>query len=76
MNTTDIIEVVSEAVHQKWIDTKHQQGVETRLAEDGEELMVPYKKLSEKAKDLDRGSVRAVLAALKSTGHKIEGGAL
>jgi hypothetical protein len=37
-----------------------------RKAEDGEELMVPYDQLSEKAKDLDRGTVKAVYAAIKA----------
>jgi hypothetical protein len=45
------------------MESKREQGVESRLSESGEELMVPYPQLSEAAKDLDRGSVRAVLAA-------------
>lgn len=45
--------------------SKKKQGVTSRKAEDGEELMVPYRKLSEKAKDLDRSTVKAVYAAIK-----------
>lgn len=59
------IEVVSAAVHDAWMDSKRAQGVTSRKAEDGEELMVPYDQLSEKAKDLDRNSVRAVYAAIE-----------
>lgn len=59
------IEAVSAEVHEAWMQSKLAQGVTTRKAEDGEELMVPYDQLSEKAKDLDRGSVRAVYAAIR-----------
>lgn len=59
------IETVSAAVHDAWMAGKRANGVTTRLAEDGEELMVPYDQLSEKAKELDRGAVRAVYAAIE-----------
>jgi hypothetical protein len=65
MNLPDI-ELVSAKVHEAWMVSKKTQGVTTRRAEDGEELMVPYEQLSEKAKDLDRGSVRAVYDAIES----------
>ncbi len=65
MNLPDI-EVVSAQVHSAWMDSKRAQGVTTRKAENGEELMVPYEQLSEKAKDLDRGTVVAVYAAIES----------
>jgi len=58
------IEAVSAKVHDAWMVGKRAQGVTTRQAEDGEELMVDYAELSEKAKDLDRGMVRAVYAAI------------
>lgn len=63
MNLPDI-ETVSAAVHAAWMDSKRAQGVQSRKAEDGEELMVPYAELTEKAKELDRGTVRAVYAAI------------
>lgn len=69
METENIVEEVSSVVHAVWMKTKLAQGVSTRLAEDGEELMVPYDQLSEKAKDLDRGSVRAVIAGLAAAGY-------
>lgn len=59
------IEIVSAQVHASWIDSKRAQGVTTRKAEDGEELMAPYQVLSEKAKELDRGTVKAVYAAIE-----------
>ena len=59
------IEKVSAAVHEAWMETKKANGISSRKSEDGEELMVPYEKLSEKAKELDRGSVRAVYAAIE-----------
>jgi hypothetical protein len=61
------IESVSAKVHEAWIASKLEQNVTSRKAEDGEELMVPYDQLSEKAKDLDRGTVKAVYAAIKAS---------
>lgn len=69
--SNELIEVVSSVVHEKWIDTKTAQGVTTRKSEKGEELMVPYSDLSEAAKDLDRGSVKAVFQALYAAGYAI-----
>ena len=65
MNLPDI-ETVSASVHDAWVQTKRAQGITTRKSETGEELMVDYEQLSEKAKELDRGSVRAVYAAIQS----------
>ncbi len=58
------IEIVSARVHDAWMELKKQRGVSTRKSEIGEELMVPYSELSEAAKELDRGSVRAVYNAI------------
>lgn len=60
------IEDVSAAVHAAWMESKRGQGVTTRLSEKGEELMRPYSELSEEAKDLDRGTVKAVYAAIEA----------
>jgi RyR domain len=59
------IELVSEEVHKAWMKSKKAHGISSRKSEEGEELMVPYEKLSEKAKDLDRNTVKAVYAAIK-----------
>jgi hypothetical protein len=59
------VEIVSAKVHEAWVRSKLCQGVTTRKSEAGEELMVPYEQLSEAAKDLDRGTVRAVYAAIE-----------
>lgn len=64
MNLPDI-EQVSALVHEAWIESKKANGITTRKSEDGEELMVPYDHLSEKAKDLDRNTVKAVYAAIE-----------
>ena len=61
------VEVISERVHNNWMAAKKAAGVSsTKLDTTGEELMVPYSQLSEDAKELDRGTVRAVLAAMQS----------
>lgn len=59
------IEQVAEEVHNAWMASKKASGITSRKAEDGEELMVPYDRLSEKAKDLDRITIKAVYAAIK-----------
>lgn len=64
------IELVSAQVHEAWMESKKAHGISSRKSEDGEELMVPYEKLSEKAKDLDRNTVKAVYAAIKKLSNK------
>lgn len=59
------IEATSAIVHEAWMNSKRAAGVTTRKLESGEELMVPYEQLSEAAKELDRGTVRAVYAAIE-----------
>ena len=61
------IELVSAKVHEAWMESKRKAGVSTRKLETGEELMVPYDQLSDAAKELDRGTVRAVYAAIEAT---------
>lgn len=67
MNNNNLpdVEMVSAKVHEAWIKSKQAQGVTTRKAEDSEELMVPYDQLSEKAKELDRNTVKAVYTAIE-----------
>ncbi len=63
------IEKVSAEVHNKWMEAKKANGVFSRKSEDGEELMVDYENLSEKAKDLDRITVKAVYEAIISAAN-------
>ncbi len=58
------VELISAKVHEQWMESKRLQGISSRKSESGEELMVPYDQLSEAAKEIDRGSVRAVLSAI------------
>jgi hypothetical protein len=59
------IEIVAAKVHEAWMNSKKKRRITTRKSESGEELMVPYEKLSEEAKELDRASVQAVYAAIE-----------
>lgn len=68
MSNLPDIETVSAKVHEAWIASKLKAGVTTRKLETGEELMVPYDQLSDDAKELDRGTVRAVYAAIEAAG--------
>lgn len=67
-----MIEAVSAKVHEAWMDGKRAKSITTRLSETNEELMVPYDQLSEDAKDLDRGSVRATVDAILAAGYEIK----
>ena len=64
------IEIVAAKVHEAWMNSKKKRGITTRKSESGEELMVPYEKLSEEAKELDRASVQAVYAAIEEVTHE------
>jgi hypothetical protein len=64
----EIVELVADKVHESWMAAKRAAGVESRKLETGEELMVAYAKLSEQAKDLDRGTVKTVLTACVALG--------
>lgn len=64
------IEIVSSDVHNAWMKSKIQNGISSRRSEDGEELMVLYEQLSEKAKDLDRNTVKAVYDAIQRVQDK------
>ena len=60
------MEAIAAKVHEQWMAAKRAKGVTSRKSEAGEELMVPYAQLSEEAKQLDRGSVEAVLKAMEA----------
>jgi hypothetical protein len=59
------IEEVAALVHASWEAEKRKKGITSRKAEDGEELMAPYEKLSEAQKEQDRATVRTVYAAIR-----------
>lgn len=58
------IELVASKTHEAWMEHKLSLGIKSRKSEKGEELMVPYEKLSEESKNLDRSAVRAVYRAI------------
>ncbi len=60
------VELVAAKVHKAWIDAKLAQGITSRPAADGTEQMVPYEDLPEALKELDRATVKAVYAAIRS----------
>jgi hypothetical protein len=60
------MEKVAEEVHKAWMESKKAVGVHSRKSEDGEEMMVPYSQLTEKCKDLDRNTVKAVYKAIEA----------
>lgn len=68
----NLVDTVSAAVHEEWMSAKRAAGIATRILDTtGEELMVPYDRLSDEAKDLNRGAVRSTLAALTAAGYRV-----
>ncbi len=65
------LEATAAHVHAQWMATQHARGVTSRLSPTGEEQMVPYDDLSEAAKDVDRATVQATVAALESLGWRL-----
>lgn len=71
MINKDLLEQLSAKVHEAWMDLKREQGITSRLADDGEEQMVPYNQLSERSKDADRQTVIATLKAAQTLGYNL-----
>lgn len=66
-----MLETLSAAAHDGWMAEKLNQGIRSRKAEWGEEFMVPYAELSERAREADRSTVRSVLDAISRAGYKV-----
>lgn len=60
------IDFICNRVHTEWMNYNSANGAISRCAVWGEELMKPWDDLSNRAKDLDRATVRSVLDALFS----------
>lgn len=58
-----LVERVAADVHAAWMNAKRVQGITSRPSVDGIEQMVPYEQLPDHIKELDRATVRAVLAS-------------
>lgn len=64
MTTTEsLLDRIAADVHAAWIETKRAQGITSRPSADGVEQMVPYDQLPGHLQELDRATVRAVLAS-------------
>ena len=66
-----IIEELAEAAHEGWMASKRKQGITSRQSEWGEEFMVPYAQMSDRAKDIDRSTVKSVLDAIERAGYRL-----
>jgi thymidylate synthase ThyX len=60
-----LIDQLAHELHENWRESMRAAGVESRRAawDDSEELMVPWPRLSERAKDHNRDMIRAVFRA-------------
>lgn len=59
------IEKAAKEVHNRWVENQKKAGETEHKSPDGkEDYMVPYHKLSDKSKEMDREAVRATLDAL------------
>jgi len=85
MDTTELIEKLSDLVHQAWWEEKKKQGfhapLECKRVSNPEKFynycnychtdMYPYDELPENIKDYDRVTVRTVLSALSKLGYNL-----
>lgn len=67
----DLIEELAAQVHADWMNAKLAQGITSRPSADGVEQMVPYGRLPDEIKELDRVTVRSVLSALTALGYHV-----
>ena len=66
------IEKAAKEVHDRWVKSQKELGETEHTSPDGkEDYMVPYHKLSDDSKDMDRGAVQATLDALGMSEAKI-----
>jgi hypothetical protein len=68
----ELVELLAEKAHDGWVAGNRAAGVTSRHAEWGEEFMVPYADLSERAKDIDRTAVGFVLDGLSELGVPVD----
>ena len=70
-----LLELLSEHVHNGWMDEKVRQGwIHGTELDEGSKRhssMVPYSDLSEEQKELDRRTVRETLKAILSLGYEV-----
>lgn len=59
-----ITDETAREIHEFWRKSLRRQGVKSRSSHWNEELLVPWEQLSERAKDLNRHMVKAVLKAI------------
>lgn len=68
----ELVELLASKAHEGWMAAKQADGITSRLSEWGEEFMVPYPELSERAKDIDRAAVRSVVDGLVALGAPVD----
>ena len=66
-----VIDDIAAQVHDEEVRGKQRGHVRSEWDEDGEETIQPFQKLSDRAKDRRRESVRAVLSAAELAGYEI-----
>lgn len=72
LSKDELVELLADWAHQGWMVAKQADGIASRLSEWGEEFMVPYAELSERAKDIDRAAVRSVIDGLETLGVPVD----
>lgn len=67
----ELVEGMAESAHDAWWGAYRELGYLSRLAEWGEEFMVPFADLSEQGKEFDRIIMRAIFAFFDSVGIQV-----
>lgn len=72
MDRHELIEALSAAMHDSWVEGCRANGLTTRISSiTGEEQMVPYDQLSDAVKKFDQDGARAFLATVDALGLDI-----
>lgn len=70
-NWEPMIELMARNAHEAWMATNLSWGIASRIADWGEEFMVPYDDLSEKGKELDRTIMRSIFMSIYQAGYRV-----
>jgi hypothetical protein len=68
----ELVELLAAKSHEGYVAGKRAGGTVSRLTESGEEVMVPYERLSESSKDINRSAARAIIDGLAELGAPVD----
>lgn len=68
----ELVELLAAKSHEGYVAGKRGGGTISRLTESGEEVMVPYERLSESSKNISRSAARAIIEGVAELGAPVD----